>query len=217
MQSGWVQRDTNTAALLCVAGGIADAIGYVQSGVFAANMTGNTVLTGISLASADFGTALERALTFVTFFAGAMIGRLSLRFARSAWLPLLVEALVLAVSSFMAHQQALAVLCIAFAMGIQATAITRFKGAAISTIVLTSTLARLAEATLDFLARHRVLATVNQSSPAALMAITWIAYAVGALLAVLLLKVTTAPLLVASAIVLTLSWSYWRAGANIAQ
>ena len=217
MQSGWVQRDTNTAALLCVAGGIADAIGYVQSGVFAANMTGNTVLTGISLAGADFGTALERALTFVTFFAGAMIGRLSLRFARSAWLPLLVEALVLAVSSFMAHQQSLAVLCIAFAMGIQATAITKFKGTAISTIVLTSTLARLAEATLDFLARHRVLATVNQSSPAALMAITWIAYAVGALLAVLLLKVTTAPLLVASAIVLTLSWSYWRAGANIAQ
>jgi len=217
MQSGWVQRDTNTAALLCVAGGIADAIGYVQSGVFAANMTGNTVLTGISLAGADFGTALERALTFVTFFAGAMIGRLSLRFARSAWLPLLVEALVLAVSSFMAHQQSLAVLCIAFAMGIQATAITKFKGTAISTIVLTSTLARLAEATLDFLARHKVLATVSQKSPAALMAITWIAYAIGALVAVLLLKVTTAPLLVASAIVLALSWSYWRAGANIAQ
>src|SRR4051794_37277915 len=114
MQSSWIQRDTNTAALLCVAGGIADAIGYVQSGVFAANMTGNTVLTGISLANADFGTALERALTFVTFFGGAMVGRLSLRFARSAWLPLLIEALVLAVSSFMAHQQSLAILCIAF-------------------------------------------------------------------------------------------------------
>ena len=54
MRSDWVRRDTNTAALLCIAGGIADAIGYVQSGVFAANMTGNTVLTGISLANGDF-------------------------------------------------------------------------------------------------------------------------------------------------------------------
>ena len=216
MPSAWVRRDTNTAALLCIAGGIADAIGYVQSGVFAANMTGNTVLTGISLADGDFITALDRALTFVTFFAGAMVGRLALRLAKSAWLPLLIEALVLALSSLMAHEQALAILCIAFAMGIQATAITRFKGMAISTVVLTSTLARLAEATLDFLVRHKVLATVAQKIPAALMAVTWIAYAAGALLAVLLSKVTTAPLLVASAIVLALSWSYWRADANIA-
>ena len=206
----WLQRDTNTAALLCIAGGIADAIGYVQAGVFAANMTGNTVLTGISLASADFVTALERALTFVTFFGGAMLGRLSLRFAKNASLPLFIEAAILAASTIV-KDPSLAVMCIAFAMGIQATAVTKFKGAAISTIVLTSTLARLAEATLDFLARHKVLAAVSQKSPAALLAITWVAYAVGAILAVLLLKLTSAALLAAAAIVLMLSFAYWRA------
>jgi uncharacterized membrane protein YoaK (UPF0700 family) len=210
MLTRWAQRDTNTAALLCVAGGIADAIGYVQAGVFAANMTGNTVLTGISLANADFVTALDRALTFVTFFAGAMLGRLSLRFAKSAWLPLFIEAAILAVSTFLLERQSLAILLIAFAMGIQATAITKFKGAAISTIVLTSTLARLAEATLDFFARHKRLSTVSQKTPAALLAVTWVAYAVGAMLAILLLKVTQAPLLVAAAIVLALSYAYWR-------
>ena len=209
MVSGWVQRDTNTAALLCVAGGMADAIGYVQSGVFAANMTGNTVLTGISLANGEFAVAIERASTFLTFFGGAMLGRLSLRFARSAWLPLLVEAVILCVSSFM-EPASLTILFIAFAMGIQATAITKFKGAAISTIVLTSTLARLAEAMLDFFARHRIFATPSQKSPAALLAITWVAYAAGAVIAVLLLKVSSAALLAAGAIILLVSWAFSR-------
>lgn len=209
MVTTWLQRDVNLAAMLCVAGGIADAVGYVQAGVFAANMTGNTVLTGISLAQSEFMTALERALTFVTFFGGAMLGRLSLRFANSPWLPLVLEAVILALSTAL-RDPAVAVLWIAFAMGLQATAVTKFKGAAISTIVLTSTLARLAEATLDFVARHEALATVTSKSPAALLAITWVSYAAGAVLAVLLLKITSLPLLAASAIVLVLSYSFWR-------
>jgi len=209
MVSGWVQRDANTAALLCIAGGIADAIGYVQSGVFAANMTGNTVLTGASLANGEFAVAIERASTFLTFFGGAMLGRLSLRFAKSARLPLLVEALILCASSFIAPPS-LTVLCIAFAMGIQATAITKFKGAAISTIVLTSTLARLAEAILDFFARHKMFATPSQKSPAALLAITWVAYAAGAVIAMLLLKVSSAALLAAGGIILVVSWAFSR-------
>jgi uncharacterized membrane protein YoaK (UPF0700 family) len=205
-----VVRPQIQATLLTIIAGIADAVGYItMGGVFAANMTGNTVLTGISLAQADFVTALDRALTFVTFFGGAMLGRLSLRFAKSAWLPLFLEAAILALSTAL-RDPAIAVMCIAFAMGIQATAVTKFKGAAISTIVLTSTLARLAEATLDFIARHKVLATVSQKSPAALLAITWVAYALGAVVAVLLLKVTSLPLLAASVIVLTLSFSFWR-------
>ena len=209
MVSGWVQRDTNTAALLCVAGGMADAIGYVQSGVFAANMTGNTVLTGISLANGQFAVAIERASTFGTFFGGAMLGRLSLRFAKSAWLPLLIEALILCASSFV-QPASLTVLCIAFAMGMQATAITRFQGAAISTIVLTSTLARLAEATLDFFARHEIFATPSQKHPAALLTITWIAYAAGAVIAVLLSKISSAALLAAGGIIFVVSWASSR-------
>ncbi|HTS21699.1 MAG TPA: YoaK family protein [Casimicrobiaceae bacterium] len=205
-----MQVDTNMAALLCVASGIADAIGYVQAGVFAANMTGNTVLAGVSLAHADFTTALERGMTFVTFFAGAMLGRLSLRYAGNAWLPLFLEGSILALSTLLT-QPSRAVLWIALAMGLQATAVTRFKGAAISTIVLTSTLARLGEAALDFIATHKALATADQNNPTALLAITWAAYAIGAVLAVLLLQVTSLPLLAASAVVLALSFSCWHA------
>jgi len=212
----WVQRDGQTAALLCVAAGVADAVGYIQAGVFAANMTGNTVLTGISLANADLWTALDRALTFVTFFGGAMFGRLTLRYANSPWLPLLVEAVVLGMSMFVSNH-ALAVLCIALAMGIQATAITKFKGAAISTVVLTSTMARLAENTLDLIARDRILAPVGRNHPAGLLTLTWIAYGLGAMVTALLLKVTAIPLLVAVVIVLVLSFSFWRSSRSIVQ
>jgi len=41
------------------------------------------------------------------------------------------------------------VLILALAMGIQASAITHFSGVAVSTVVVTSTLARAADATLD--------------------------------------------------------------------
>jgi len=44
-------RDTAQATILTVIAGIADAVGYItMGGVFAANMTGNTVLAGIAAA-----------------------------------------------------------------------------------------------------------------------------------------------------------------------
>ena len=61
------------AATLCAAAGMADAIGYVNSDVFAANMTGNTVLVGLSLAEGQWQLALERASTVLAFMGGAII------------------------------------------------------------------------------------------------------------------------------------------------
>jgi len=43
-------RDTVRATILTIIAGIADAVGYItMGGVFAANMTGNTVLAGIAI------------------------------------------------------------------------------------------------------------------------------------------------------------------------
>jgi len=65
------------AVLLGAAAGMADAIGYVQGGVFAANMTGNTVLAALALATAHRQPALQRIATLATFFAGAVGDRVA--------------------------------------------------------------------------------------------------------------------------------------------
>lgn len=64
--------------LLCLACGIVDAVGYLLHGIFAANMTGNTVLLGISLAQMQWAGALGRAFPLLIFFVGAMLARLLL-------------------------------------------------------------------------------------------------------------------------------------------
>lgn len=64
--------------LLCLACGVVDAVGFLRHGIFAANMTGNTVLLGISLAHLKWAAALDRALPLLTFFVGAMLARLLL-------------------------------------------------------------------------------------------------------------------------------------------
>ena len=54
-------RPTFQAALLTLVAGMADAVGYISlGGIFAANMTGNTVLAGIALAEGQYTLALKR-------------------------------------------------------------------------------------------------------------------------------------------------------------
>src|SRR6185312_13648089 len=71
------------AILLTIVAGLADAVGYVaMGGVFAANMTGNTVVAGLSLGEGHFDLAAKRLAPLVTFFLGAMLARLLRLFHR---------------------------------------------------------------------------------------------------------------------------------------
>jgi uncharacterized membrane protein YoaK (UPF0700 family) len=189
---------------LCAASGIADAAGFIQSGVFAANMTGNTVLAGLSVASQNWGTAAERALTLATFFAGAIAGRALLRAASGrSWLALGVEAAMLAVSVFLDPHSALAIWLIAAAMGVQSTGMTRFGSLSISTVVVTSTLSRLGESLVDYIVPRRQPANTGPSAPPArLLVAAWACYGLGALAAALLLRLTPYALLLPAALVL---------------
>jgi uncharacterized membrane protein YoaK (UPF0700 family) len=196
------RTDLASALLLCVASGIVDAVGYVHSGVFAANMTGNTVLTGISLAQGEWTHALTRAATLAWFFLGAMLGRMLWRTGgRQPTLPLVVEAAILAVCAFVESRDALAIWFIATAMGIQATAITKFAGTAVSTIVVTSTMARLAEAKYELLRRLFSREAAGERAPVLLLGGTWLAYAIGAIVAVLSMSVSSVPILLSSVLV----------------
>lgn len=187
------------ATLLTLVAGLADAVGYVaMGGVFAANMTGNTVLAGLSLGEGHFDLAAKRLAPLVTFFVGAMLARLLLRLFHRPAVPLLVEAALLAVVGLLPIGRESSLMLVALAMGLQASAITHFGGTSVSTVVVTSTLARIAEATLDRMwPTGRPLPSV--ATPR-LLALTWIGYLIGAIGGVLLVRAVHWPLLVPAAL-----------------
>ena len=189
-------RDTLRATILTVIAGIADAVGYMtMGGVFAANMTGNTVLAGIAAAQRNYTDAWHHLAPLLAFFVGAMLSRLLLRLSHKPTAGLLVEAALIAGVGFLPISPEPALLILAMAMGVQASAITHFSGNAISTVVVTSTLARTADALLDRLwpGEKKTLPAVTNLP---LLALTWIGYLVGAVAGALLLATIPYPLLV---------------------
>jgi uncharacterized membrane protein YoaK (UPF0700 family) len=171
-------------------------VGYItMGGVFAANMTGNTVLAGIAAAQRNYTDAWHHLAPLLAFFLGAMLSRLLLRLSHRPTAGLLVEAALLAVVGFLPISPEPAVLVLAVAMGVQASAITHFSGNAVSTVVVTSTLARTADTLLD-----RLWPGEKQPLPVVanlpLLALTWVGYLAGAVAGALLLVAMPYPLLV---------------------
>jgi uncharacterized membrane protein YoaK (UPF0700 family) len=202
------------AVLLCAAAGMADAIGYVQSGVFAANMTGNTVLAALALATGEIHRALQRIATLATFFAGAVAGRMLLNLSgQRAALPLVVEAVALALAAIPGAASDVGIAILTFAMGVQSTALTRFHGITLSTVVLTGTMGRLAEDAGDRLVPPRGAPSAHQARRAPVLSWTWLAYAAGAALAAMLPGRVTWPLLLPALVVLGVTALHLRRAA----
>lgn len=170
-----------------------------MGGVFAANMTGNTVLAGIAGAHGRYTDAFNHLSPLVTFFIGAMLARLILRLWRKPAIAIGLEALILAGLDFLPMATESKVLIVAFAMGLQASAITQFAGASISTVVVTSTLARTADAALDALVPGAAKAP-PATTTTRLLLLTWLGYLAGAIAGALLLKVIPYPLVVPAAL-----------------
>jgi uncharacterized membrane protein YoaK (UPF0700 family) len=190
------------AIILTLVAGIADAVGYITMGsVFAANMTGNTVLAGIAFAQHHWLDGWRHLAPLAAFFLGAMLSRLLLRLSRTPTASLAVEAAILAVVGFLPIGPEAAVLIVAAAMGVQASAITHFAGSAVSTVVITSTMARGADAVLDRLwpgdDRPPAAATNRR-----LLAMTWASYLVGAVAGALLVPIQPYALLVPAGMLL---------------
>jgi uncharacterized membrane protein YoaK (UPF0700 family) len=172
--------------------------------VFAANMTGNTVLAGIALAQVNVVQAWHHVAPLGAFFLGAMVSRLLLRLTDSPRPSLVAEAAILAGVGFLPLGPEFAVLIVALAMGIQASAITHFGRAAISTVVVTSTIARAADAALDLMWRRGEIDELPSILNRRLLVGTWFGYLVGAAAGVLLSKLTTWPLLVPAVLLVLL-------------
>ena len=86
-------------------------------------MTGNTVPAGIALARRHYADTWHHVAPLLAFFLGAMLSRLLLRLLRTPTASLLVEAALIAGVGFLDIGPFPAVLIVAFAMGIQASAV----------------------------------------------------------------------------------------------
>ncbi|MGN6265600.1 MAG: YoaK family protein [Ginsengibacter sp.] len=71
--------------LACVAGSI-DVMSYYRLGnVFTANMTGNTVLLGLSIGQGNVASSLHRLAALAGFFLGALIGAYIVENTKKGW------------------------------------------------------------------------------------------------------------------------------------
>jgi uncharacterized membrane protein YoaK (UPF0700 family) len=192
--------DIGVAGLLCAAAGFADAVGYVNSGVFAANMTGNTVLAGLALAGGRWDIALQRGMTLGAFCVGVVLASFILRLLRELTVvPLIGEVALILAAAFIEPSATLSLVLIATAMGMQAVSVTRFRSVVASTVVVTTTMARLAEFCAAWLiARPQAEAAMAKTAPA-LLVVIWICYGLGAILAACAMAVTSRPLFLPAA------------------
>jgi uncharacterized membrane protein YoaK (UPF0700 family) len=132
---------------LAIASGTADAISYLGLGhVFVANMTGNTVLLGIALASGNGGDGLRSGLSLAGFCIGVALGALLLRTVRTSGVPavLTLEVVVLAglLGGWLAGGSRYVLIPVAAgAMGLQSAAIAS-SGAEVATTYITGTITR---------------------------------------------------------------------------
>lgn len=175
--------------LLAAVAGYTDAISYVALGhVFAANMTGSTVLLGLNLAQGNGLFALRAATALVGFLIGVAIGALLTRrrtgsevWPRAVTLALGVEVGVMALFSALGlilgtHDQYgvvyLLIALAACAMGVQSAAVRSLGVADISTTYLTGTWVALM-ASLSRRLRARVEAEIEPGSRPPLLPSTY--------------------------------------------
>jgi uncharacterized membrane protein YoaK (UPF0700 family) len=186
-------RDLGRTALLCVIGGSADAIAFLRDGTFVGAMTGNTVLLGIDLAQGKFGRAGFHAGIVAVFLAAVIMTEIALRLKIPPALPLVLTALMLGGSVFIAGPWSAAI-CAA-ALGAQNAAVRSIAGVPINTAFITGNLVKLGTALPE-------ASAPRQQTTLAVLTVGWAAYAAGALAGALALHLMDYPMIVPAALAL---------------
>lgn len=168
--------------VLCFIAGYVDGYGYTQiGGVFAANMTGNTVLFAIHAARGEWSHVADYGLTLIAFFLGGMVASALGRALQRPHLLLLLEAALILATQAPGLSAAGALMLLAAAMGIQGKALSRFGRASVPTVVLTNNLLRLGDGLVDRLWPKSVARGDPADESAVRMTATaCVTYAVGA-------------------------------------
>jgi uncharacterized membrane protein YoaK (UPF0700 family) len=210
---------------LTVVTGLVDAFAYLRLGhVFVANMTGNVVFLGFSIAGASGLSAVASLVAIVSFLAGGLIGgrgalllerghHAFLRAAIAVKLVLVVAAAVLAgVAGSRIHggDRYVLIVLLAIAMGIQNATARRLAVSDLTTTVLTLTLTGIA-------ADSRLAGGQESKIGRRLLAV--LAMVIGALIgALLLLKVANwLPLAIAAALLAVVGLAARRAAPPVTE
>jgi uncharacterized membrane protein YoaK (UPF0700 family) len=195
--------------LLSVAAGGVDAVSYLGLGhIFTANMTGNTVLLGLSVGQTDWQSAVRSGVALVGFIFGVAVGTVIAgreRERHAVWpitvtLTLALELAFLAAFAlglYLAEGAAhTLILLAALAMGLQSTAVRRLGIPGVATTYITGTLTSVIERAISRLyfaiysaamsdergERHPKQAATSARG-LVLPADVWFAYALGAVAA----------------------------------
>jgi uncharacterized membrane protein YoaK (UPF0700 family) len=186
-------RDIGRTVLLCAIGGSADAIAYLRYDTFVGAMTGNTILLGIDFSQWRLDHAGYHIAIIAAFFAAIIITRGAVKNEIPAAVPLVVTALMLVASEFIANRWSAAV--VAAALGMQNAAVRTIAGVPINTVFITGNLMQLGSSVQNpSQPEHRIAL--------ALLTASWVAYATGALIGALALHWIGYPMLVPAGLAL---------------
>jgi uncharacterized membrane protein YoaK (UPF0700 family) len=195
------------ACVLAVIAGYADTVGFLRFDAFAGLMTGNTILLGIGLATAQLLRAAFYAAIIGAFLAGVVLSRALLQSGAARWAALTLTAALHVVCSFV--DKFWAPLLLALAMGMQNAAATRFGSVSLNTVFITGNLQKLGEGLVAWLWTHRAPAA-TASDGVAIFALVWLSYAVGAFLGALGNAFLAYPLLAPAAVLPFVYAPVWR-------
>jgi uncharacterized membrane protein YoaK (UPF0700 family) len=210
----------NTLVLLLTgAAGYVDAVSYLALGrVFTANMTGNTVLLGLSVVLGDADGTGRSLLALGGFLVGGVAGAwIAYRgpseegWPRGVTIALIVECVLLAaLANDRSEVLGVRVVLAAVAMGIQSAAARRLDVLGVATTFVTGTLTSL----VSLIARHGVLASASGHGKR-LLAAVWVVYVVGAMAAGAAMQLAAdlallAPVLLVAVVATTAAARFWR-------
>ena len=175
--------------------GYADAIGFLQFRAFAGQMTGNTILLAISIVEAGWLESAFYVAVILSFLVGVALSGGLVRLGYPPALALSLAAAALAICAFVTVRWG--ALLLAFAMGAQNAAATRFGDATINTVFITGDLQKLFEGVLAWLWPAK---SAPAPSGLGILALVWVEYFFGALLGAAAHFALAYPLLIPAAL-----------------
>ncbi len=181
--------------------GYADAIGFLQFRAFAGQMTGNTILLAISVVEAGWLDAFYYVAVIASFLAGVAIAGGLVRSGYAPAVALCLSAAAVAICAFVTVRWG--ALLLAFAMGSQNAAATRFGDARLNTVFITGDLQRLFETVLDWMWQRKAqpASSIAQPPPGlGVLALVWVEYFAGALIGAAAHFTLAHPLLIPAAL-----------------
>ncbi len=146
--------DIMLVLLACVAGSV-DVMSYYRLGhVFTANMTGNTILLGLSIGRGNLASSLHSLAALAGFFTGALIGATIIENTKRAWsyyvtLCITIETMIIFILVIIWFEESvitnnyvlyISIVLSAIAMGIQSATIWHLKIPGVVTTFLTGTI-----------------------------------------------------------------------------